>query len=116
MDYYLYPPSQNKPSTITKMNPKTILRRMSALTLCTSALGQVIKGADYNKPNGGPPGEYFEAAASIPVAAIQSSTASLSRIPERATYPIRPGSKEKSTIYSDWAAFNEVSLGYSILS
>ncbi|KAL4867789.1 fungal chitosanase of glycosyl hydrolase group 75-domain-containing protein [Aspergillus spectabilis] len=89
------------------MSPKTSLGRMSALILCTSALGQVIQGADYNKPSGGPPGEYFQAAATIPVAAIQASTASLNKIPKRATYPIRPGSKQMSTIYSDWAAFNE---------
>ncbi|KAL5335224.1 fungal chitosanase [Aspergillus crustosus] len=89
------------------MNPKTPLSCLSTLTLLASAAGQVIKGGDYNKPSAGPPGDYFKAASTIPVAAIQASTTGLGKIPDRATYPVRPGSKVTSTIYSDWAGFDQ---------
>ncbi|KAL4882177.1 fungal chitosanase of glycosyl hydrolase group 75-domain-containing protein [Aspergillus karnatakaensis] len=88
-------------------NTNTNLRRLSALTLCASAASQTSKGTEFNKPHAGPPARYFQAASTVPVAALQASTEGLSKVPDRATYPIRPGSKVTSTIYSDWAGFDE---------
>ncbi|KAE8375670.1 endo-chitosanase C [Aspergillus bertholletiae] len=77
-----------------------------SLAVCGSAMGQKVNGADYNKPDGGPPAKFFQASSSIPVAAIQAAAAKASKVPSHATYPIGQGS-QKSTIHSDWAGFSE---------
>ncbi|OGM48814.1 fungal chitosanase [Aspergillus bombycis] len=81
-----------------------------SLAVCGTAMGQQVNGADYNKPNGGPPAKFFQASSSIPVAAIQAAAAKASKVPSHATYPIGQGST-KSTIHSDWANFAEASTG-----
>ncbi|EIT79551.1 fungal chitosanase of glycosyl hydrolase group 75-domain-containing protein [Aspergillus flavus] len=77
-----------------------------SLAICGTAMGQKVNGADYNKPDGGPPAKFFQASSSIPVAAIQAAAAKASKVPSHATYPIGQGST-KSTIHSDWAGFSE---------
>ncbi|KNG87365.1 fungal chitosanase [Aspergillus nomiae NRRL 13137] len=77
-----------------------------SLAVCGTAMGQKVNGADYNKPDGGPPAKFFQASSSIPVAAIQAAAAKASKVPSAATYPIGQGST-KSTIHSDWADFAE---------
>ncbi|KAJ5686358.1 hypothetical protein N7536_008977 [Penicillium majusculum] len=74
----------------------------------TSGLAQTVKGPEFNKPDGGPPGSYFAAGSSIPVAALQSAAAKASTAVPSATYPIN-GDKgaKKVTIHSDWTKFSE---------
>lgn len=86
-----------------------------SLAICGTAMGQKVNGADYNKPDGGPPAKFFQASSSIPVAAIQAAAAKASKVPSHATYPIGQGST-KSTIHSDWAGFSEVSIAYHFMS
>ncbi|GMF91582.1 unnamed protein product [Aspergillus oryzae] len=81
-----------------------------SLAICGTAMGQKVNGADYNKPDGGPPAKFFQASSSIPVAAIQAAAAKASKVPSHATYPIGQGST-KSTIHSDWAGFSEMFYG-----
>ena len=89
--------------------PKSIISQLAiSLALCNSALGQVVNGADYDKPNGGPPASFFAAASTMPVAALQAAAAKASQVPSLATYPVSqdPGAA-KSTIHTDWASFSE---------
>lgn len=75
----------------------------------TTTLAQTVDGSKYNKPDGGPPGSYFAASSTIPVAALQSAAAKASVAVPSGTYPIN-GDKgaKRITIHSDWADFDEV--------
>ncbi|KAE8386697.1 endo-chitosanase C [Aspergillus alliaceus] len=78
-----------------------------SLAVAGAAMGQNVEGPEFNKPDAGTPGKFFAASSSLPVAAIQQAAAKASVVPDRATYPISPDSKVKSTIHSDWAKFSE---------
>ncbi|KAF5859842.1 hypothetical protein ETB97_002394 [Aspergillus alliaceus] len=78
-----------------------------SLALFGTAMGQKVEGPEYNKPNGGPPGKFFAASSSLPVAALQAAAAKASVVPSHATYPIGEDSSIKSTIHTDWAKFSE---------
>ncbi|KAF9884410.1 hypothetical protein FE257_001810 [Aspergillus nanangensis] len=72
------------------------------------SLGQKVDGSEFDSPDGGPPGSYFAAASTMPVAALQAAAAKATEIPDLATYGISlDGGDEKSTIHSDWASFSE---------
>jgi hypothetical protein len=75
------------------------------------ATGQKINGPEFNKPFGGPPASYFQAAATMPVAALQAAATSLSETPYNAVadYKLSSSSKHMSTIYGDWAGLDGVS-------
>ena len=79
------------------------------LALFGTGLTQKVNGPDFNKPDGGPPGSYFAAGSSIPVAALQSAAAKASTPVPDGTYAINndKGAK-KVTIHSDWSKFDEV--------
>ncbi|KAH3201368.1 hypothetical protein KXV64_008612 [Aspergillus fumigatus] len=91
------------------MPSTTIIRQLAiSLALCNSALAQVVNGADYNKPNGGPPASFFAAASTMPVAALQAAAAKATKVPSLATYPVsQDKGAAKSTIHTDWASFSE---------
>ncbi|KAJ5453105.1 Fungal chitosanase [Penicillium cf. griseofulvum] len=73
-----------------------------------TGLSQVVKGPEFDKPTGGPPGSYFAAGSSIPVAALKSAAAQASTPAKAATYPINgDGGAKKVTIHSDWSNFSE---------
>ncbi|PLN81936.1 Chitosanase-domain-containing protein [Aspergillus taichungensis] len=84
--------------------------RNLALSVAFSAfaLGQQVNGPDYDSPTGGPPAKFFAAAASIPVAGLQTAAAKASKVPDLATYPVSlEKNAVKSTIHSDWLSFSE---------
>ncbi|KAJ5164446.1 Fungal chitosanase [Penicillium coprophilum] len=78
------------------------------LALFGTGLAQTVSGPEFNKPDAGPPGSYFAAGSSIPVAALKTAAGKASTAAKKATYPINgdEGAK-KVTIYSDWSNFNE---------
>lgn len=74
-----------------------------------TGLAQTVDGSKFNKPDGGPPGSYFAAGSSIPVAALQSAAAKASTAVPDATYPTSHDKGAKQvTIHSDWTKFSEV--------
>ncbi|KGO72447.1 Fungal chitosanase [Penicillium italicum] len=74
----------------------------------STTLAQSVDGAQYNKPDGGPPGSYFAAGSSIPVAALHSAAAQASDAVPGGTYPINGDEGAKRvTIHRDWANFDE---------
>ncbi|KAL3458967.1 fungal chitosanase of glycosyl hydrolase group 75-domain-containing protein [Aspergillus heterothallicus] len=84
------------------------LLSLLASTLFSPGSTQIIDGSDYNDPHGGPPASYFQAAATMPVAALQTAATSLSKVPSNTVYnyKLSAGSKQISTIYTDWAGFS----------
>ncbi|KAL3450373.1 fungal chitosanase of glycosyl hydrolase group 75-domain-containing protein [Aspergillus insuetus] len=83
----------------------TVLIVLSSTHLAT---GQNINGPEFNKPLGGPPASYFQAAATMPVAALQTAATRLSETPYNAVadYKLSSSSRQMSTIYTDWAGFD----------
>ena len=79
-----------------------------SLAVCSSIMGQKVKGPEYDSPNGGPPASFFAASSSLPVAGLEAAAAHASVVPEYANYPIDHGSSVISTIHSDWAKFTSV--------
>jgi hypothetical protein len=90
---------------------KGTLAVLLVLSSTLLATGQKISGPEFNKPFGGPPASYFQAAATIPVAALQTAATGLSESPGNAVadYKLSSSSKQMSTIYTDWAEFDGVS-------
>ena len=81
----------------------------ATLALLSSAWAQSVDGSRYNNPTAGPPSIYFTAAASIPVAALQTAAAKASTAAKDATYAVnRDNGAAKATIFSDWSDFDEV--------
>ncbi|KAJ5383593.1 Fungal chitosanase [Penicillium concentricum] len=73
-----------------------------------TGLAQSVDGSKFDKPDGGPPGSYFAAGSSIPVAALKSAAAKATTAAKKATYPINGDSgAKKVTIHSDWSNFSE---------
>jgi hypothetical protein len=126
----LYSPSGTKTvdkgSLVRPQKARIIFSHISTLLLATmmthshlipfalfalfgTGLAQTVDGSKFNKPDGGPPGSYFAAGSSIPVAALQSAAAKARTPVPDATYPIN-GDKgaKKVTIHSDWAKFDKV--------
>ncbi|KAL2788801.1 fungal chitosanase of glycosyl hydrolase group 75-domain-containing protein, partial [Aspergillus keveii] len=82
----------------------TVLVVLSSTLLAT---GQKINGPEFNRPFGGPPASYFQAAATMPVAALQTAATSLlTPYNAVADYKLSSSSKQMSTIYTDWAGFD----------
>lgn len=90
---------------------KLSVLQLAFLALGGCALGQKVNGEDYNKPDGGPPADYFAADKSLSVDEILSAVSKLSK--EADSYPISDGSDKQSKIYSDWASFDDVSWPFS---
>jgi chitosanase len=93
------------------MPSKYHLRQLAlAMGLLNPALGQTVVGSDYNNPSAGPPGSYFAAATTMPVAAVASIVANASVVPQSAKYPIHDsGNSPTATIYADFASLSTVS-------
>ncbi|KAJ0418228.1 fungal chitosanase of glycosyl hydrolase group 75-domain-containing protein [Aspergillus carlsbadensis] len=87
---------------------KRALALLVVLLSTLLAMGQKVNGPEYNKPDGGPPASYFQAAATMPVAALQTAATCLSETPGNAVhdYKLSSGSNQMSTIYTDWARFD----------
>lgn len=89
------------------MSAKLCLLPLALLTLGGSVWGQQVNGEDYDRPDAGPPADYFAADASLPVDKILSAVSKLSQVGD--SYPISTESDEESQIFSDWASFDDVS-------
>lgn len=84
-----------------------------SMAFSASVLGQKVNGPDYDSPTGGPPAKFFEAAATMPVAALQTAAAKAKKVPDLATYPVSlEKNAPKSTIHSDWLSFSEVGSSF----
>ncbi|KAL4929763.1 glycoside hydrolase family 75 protein [Aspergillus undulatus] len=83
------------------------IRNLVALLSCTSVLSQIIHGPNYNHPDGGPPAEFFTAAPTMPVAALESAAAQLSSVSADGRFLMNSDSSTKSPIYEDWASLEE---------
>lgn len=87
-----------------------------AIGLLNPALGQTVVGSDYNDPSAGPPGSYFAAAITMPVAAVASVVAKASVVPQSATYRIYDdGDSPTATIHADFASLSTVGTSGSRL-
>lgn len=62
-----------------------------------------VDGAKYNKPNAGPPGQWFSGASSLPASSIAAAAAKMTKTPKDATYILSNSNPKKATIHSDWA-------------
>ncbi|TQV98430.1 fungal chitosanase [Cordyceps javanica] len=62
-----------------------------------------VDGAKYNKPDAGPPGEWFAGDASLPISKIASAVTKMTKTPKDATYILSNDNHNKATIHSDWA-------------
>lgn len=77
--------------------------------LLNPAWGQTVVGSDYNDPSAGPPGSYFAAATTMPVAALVSAVAKASKVPQSAAYLINNnGNSPTATIHADFASLSTV--------
>ncbi|KAL4747086.1 fungal chitosanase of glycosyl hydrolase group 75-domain-containing protein [Aspergillus terricola var. indicus] len=82
-------------------------RLVTVLFFSTSVLCQTIDGSNDDYFNEGPPASYFSAAPTMPVAALQSAASRLGRTSHGGSFRVSSDSGERSSIYSDWASFNE---------
>lgn len=75
-----------------------------------SSLAHTVSGPEYDSPYGGPPAEYFASSKSSLVSALKHAISKVSQVPNLATYPVNreDNNPDRSTIYSDWASFDEV--------
>lgn len=76
---------------------------LTSITVCTALLGLVA--ATPTLVARAPAPSTFQAASSIPVAAIAAAARNAKQTPADATYPIGSGST-KATIHSDWVNFS----------
>ncbi|KAL4993639.1 fungal chitosanase of glycosyl hydrolase group 75-domain-containing protein [Aspergillus recurvatus] len=83
------------------------IRLVAVLFFSAPVLCQNIDGSHDDYPNGGPPASYFSAAPTMPVAALQSAASRLGRTSREGSFRVSSDSSERSSIYSDWASFNE---------
>ncbi|OAQ69235.1 fungal chitosanase [Pochonia chlamydosporia 170] len=72
-----------------------------------AAIPTKVNGADYNKPNAGPPAAWFSGDSSLPVSKVAAAAAKASKVPKDASYVLSEGSSKKATIHSDWAGFSK---------
>ncbi|KAL4760378.1 fungal chitosanase of glycosyl hydrolase group 75-domain-containing protein [Aspergillus foveolatus] len=89
------------------MSSNRYFRLITFLFLFASVLCGDIDGSDDDFPNGDPPASYFSAAPTMPVAALQSAASRLARTSHGGSFRLSSDSGERSSIYSDWALFNE---------
>ncbi len=89
---------------------KRHIRQLALITMLLSpACGQTVVGSDYNDPSAGPPGIYFAAATTIPVAALVSAVAKASKVPQSAAFPINNNKNSPTaTIHADFASLSTV--------
>ncbi len=99
----------------------TSLASLAALSGIAAAAGPVrasiptnVDGAKYNKPNAGPPGEWFSGDASLPIAKIASAVGKMTQTPKDASYILSNDNHKKATIHSDWAKLSKVRNDTSI--
>lgn len=86
-------------------------------TLSSTSLAQSVDGSKFNHPTGGPPPNYFAAAGTIPVAALQNAAAKANISASNVAYPINRGSgAAKVTMHSDWIHPTEVIISPTVLS
>ncbi|KAL4773368.1 fungal chitosanase of glycosyl hydrolase group 75-domain-containing protein [Aspergillus nidulans var. acristatus] len=81
--------------------------RLITVLFFASVLCQNNDGSDDDFLNGGPPASYFSAAPTMPVAALQSAASRLGRTSHGGSFRVSSDSGERSSIYTDWALFNE---------
>lgn len=86
----------------------TIAGLTSAAVSGRASIPTKVNGADYNKPNAGPPAAWFSGDSSLPVSKVVAAAAKASKVPKDATYILSEGSSKKATIHSDWAGFSKV--------
>lgn len=86
----------------------TVLGLASAAGPVRAAIPTNVNGPQYNKPNAGPPGEWFAGASSLPASKIAAAVAKTSKVPKDASYILSNDNKKKATIHSDWADFSKV--------
>lgn len=80
-----------------------------ATMLLNPAWGQTVVGSRYDDPTAGPPGSYFAAATTMPVAALVSAVAKASKVPQSAAFPINDSkSPPTATIHADFASLSTV--------
>ncbi|KAL4940202.1 hypothetical protein BDV06DRAFT_230498 [Aspergillus oleicola] len=82
-------------------------RILVVLQLGRLGLSQIVNGPEYNHAHGGPPANYFTAAATMPVAALQSTASQLNGASGDGTYLMNSESSSETNIYQDWASFRE---------
>ncbi|KAL4952722.1 fungal chitosanase [Aspergillus filifer] len=75
--------------------------------LGTLGVSQVVNGPEFNHAHGGPPANYFTAAASMPVAALRSAASHLGGVSGDGAYLMNSESSSESAIYEDWASFSQ---------
>ncbi|KAL4736635.1 fungal chitosanase of glycosyl hydrolase group 75-domain-containing protein [Aspergillus similis] len=92
---------------VCDMSSNRYFRLAAILLLSASVLCQIIGGSNNEFPDGGPPASYFRAAPTMPVAALQSAALRLGRTSHEGSFRVSSDSGERSSIYSDWASFNE---------
>lgn len=73
-----------------------------------SSIPTNVDGSKYNKPDGGPPGDWFAGDASLPIAKIVEAAKSMTKTPKDASYILSDDNHTKATIHSDWASFSKV--------
>ncbi|KAJ5899353.1 hypothetical protein N7495_004097 [Penicillium taxi] len=78
------------------------------LILFGPALCQSVNGEHYNSPSAGPPSSFFTAAATLPIAALQTAASKASKAAKDATYPINNSDGAANvTIHSDWLNYSQ---------
>ncbi|KAJ6781485.1 hypothetical protein PWT90_02689 [Aphanocladium album] len=83
---------------------------LAALSGIAAAAGPIrasvptnVDGSKYNKPNAGPPGDWFSGDSSLPISKIASAVSKMSKTPKDASYILSNDNHKKATIHSDWA-------------
>ncbi|KAL4978985.1 fungal chitosanase of glycosyl hydrolase group 75-domain-containing protein [Aspergillus desertorum] len=89
------------------MSANKCFRLMAVLFFFTSVLCHDTGRLNDDQPSRGPPASYFSAAPTMPVAALQSAASRLGRTSRGGSFGVSFDSSERSSIYSDWASFNE---------
>ncbi|KAL5360824.1 fungal chitosanase of glycosyl hydrolase group 75-domain-containing protein [Aspergillus floccosus] len=81
----------------------------SLTILACGSLIHTVSGPGYDSPYGGPPAEYFASSKSSLVSSLKHAFSKVSEVPSLATYPVNreENNSDNSTIYSDWASFDE---------
>ncbi|KAL4819752.1 fungal chitosanase of glycosyl hydrolase group 75-domain-containing protein [Aspergillus spinulosporus] len=89
------------------MSSNRHFRFITAFFFAVSVLCHFIDGSDNDHPDEIPPASYFSAVPTMPVAALQSAASRLGRTSHGGSFRVSSDSGERSSIYSDWASFNE---------
>lgn len=98
---------------MSKMHSKSLttlalVRAATAAGPVRSSIPTYIDGNQYNKPYGGPPGEWFAGDSSLPIDRIASAVRELQQASGDSTYIISNDNYQTATIHSDWAYIGKV--------